>query len=284
MLASRRGFVMPLVLLLSVVVSLMLAMAVERNVAKALNVRRQVRAYREHHAAKGLQEAISAWLNTQNSRGVTEVLGTGGHVFDLNMPDRTVVKVYLSDGQGTILDPTAAASGDHEDALAIYQRLRLLCQDLKRPWEGMVRPLGPFQVSVNSADPLVLQAIAEQYLGVDDGAVLVARILEARADKGGLERTDLLAFATELDLDNDVRNTLINLLTTTPELWFVTIELYTDGARGSRLAARYGGLVPLRSSARTNNGGAWEQPGVFLTWEELGVEYDPNRDDGDDRR
>lgn len=276
---TSRGFVMPLVLLLSVVVGLMLAMAVERNVAKALNAGRQVRAYREHHAAKGLQEAISAWLNQQNARSITEVLGTGGHVFDLNLPDRSVIKVYLKDGQGTILDPTAAASEDYEDALAIQQRLRLLCQDVRQPWEHLQRPLGPFQVSVNEADPLVLQAVAEHYLGIDDGAILVARILEARADKDTLERQDLLSAAAELDLENDVRNALINMLTTTPELWFVTVELHTGGASGMRLAARYGGLVPLRSATSSNSGGAWEQPGVFLTWEELGVEYDMNEED-----
>jgi len=269
---------MPLVLLLSVMVALVLAMAVERNVAKGLNAGRQSRAYREYHAAKGMQEAISAWLTYQNSRAITEVLGEGGHVFDMDLPDRSVIKVYLKDGQGTILDPGAATANDSVNAFSIQRRLRLLCQDRRVPWDRYERPLGPFQVSVNSADPLVLQAVIEHFIGIDDAAILVARILDARADKGTLERQDLIGAASEIDLDNQLRNTLLSVLTTTPELWFVTVELYSSGASGSNLTARYGGLVPIRAN-RAQNTGAWEQPGVFLTWEDLGVQYD--RDTGD---
>lgn len=276
--SDRRGFVMPLVLLLSVMVAVMLGLAIERNSTKGLNTSRQVRAYREHHAAKGMQEAISAWLTYQNARAINEVLGEGGHVFDLDMPDRSIIKVYLRDGQGTILSPTAAAATDSANASAIQRRLRILCQDQRIPWEDFERPLGPFEVSVNGADPIVLQAVIEHYLGIDDAAILVARLLDLRADKGKLERQDILAAASELDLDNQMRNTLLSVLTATPELWFVTVELYSGGASGSKLTARYGGLVPVRAN-RAQSSGAWEQPGVFLTWEDLGVQYDRNEGD-----
>ena len=128
MTAQRRAFVLPLVFLLSLVVALGLTLIVERNTMKANNVSRQVRAYREHHAAKGIQESVSAWLNLQNARTVTDALGENGHALDMVLPDRSVVKVYLKDGQGTILEPSAAGSRDYDDALAIAQRLRLLCQ------------------------------------------------------------------------------------------------------------------------------------------------------------
>ena len=275
--AKRRAFVMPLVFLLSLVIALGLALAVERNTMKAHNVKRQLRAYREHHAAKGIQEAISTWPNQQNARTVSGVLGDGGHVLDMVLPDRSVVKVYLKDGQGTILDPTAAGASDHDDALAIEQRLRLLCHEAKVDFEQYQRPLGAFAVSVNDADPLVLQAVGEHLLGVDQGADLVTRVLDAKADKGQLERQDLLSVSADLGLDGQTRNALLAMLTTTPELWFVTVELYGGGAASSsRMTARYGGLVPLSSGTRATSNGAWEQPGVFLTWEDLGVEYDMN--------
>jgi hypothetical protein len=272
---QRRAFVLPLVFLLSLVIAMGLTLAVERNTMKANNVRRQVRAYREHHAAKGIQEAVSAWLNLQNARTVSDALGENGHALDMVLPDRSIVKVYLKDGQGTILDPAAAGARDYEDALAIQQRLRLLCREAKVGFEQYERPIGPFAISVNDADPLVLQAVAEHLLGIDQGADLVTRLRDAIADKGQLERQDLLGIATDLGLEGETRNTLLALMTATPELWFVTVELYGGGAATtSQLTARYGGLVPLPSGSRSSSGGAWEQPGVFLTWEDLGVEYD----------
>lgn len=277
--AQRRAFVLPLVFLLSLVVALGLMLIVERNTMKANNVSRQVRAYREHHAAKGIQESVSAWLNLQNARTVLDALGENGHALDMILPDRSVVKVYLKDGQGTILEPSAAGSSDYDDALAIAQRLRLLCQEAKVNYEQFVRPLGPFAVSVNDADPLVLQAVAEHLLGIDQGADLVSRVRDAIAEKGRLERQDLLSVAADLGLDGETRNALLAMLTTTPELWFVTVELYGGGAAtASQLTARYGGLVPLSNTGRSTSSGAWEQPGVFLTWEDLGVEYDMDGD------
>ncbi len=275
MKARRRAFVLPLVFLLSLVIAMGLALAVERNTMKAHNISRQVRAYREHHAAKGIQEAVSAWLNLQNARTVSDALGENGHALDLILPDRSIIKVYLKDGQGTILDPSAADSRDYNDALAIRQRLELLCEEAKVDYKQYERPIGPFAVSVNDADPIVLQAVAEHLLGIDQGADLVSRLRDAIAEKGRLERQDLLSVAADLGLDGETRNALIAMLTTTPELWFVTVELYGGGAAlTSQLTARYGGLVPLSSTGRGTAGGAWEQPGVFLTWEDLGVEYD----------
>lgn len=270
---ARRGYALPLVFLLSLVVALVLSLAIERNTAKVHNVQRQLDSYREHHAAKGLQEAISAWLTRQNARSITESLDEDGHALDLILPDRTIVAVYLRDGQGTILDPLAASSGSYEQAAALRQRLQILCSDQRVPYEGFERPLGPLAISVNSADQLVLQAVAEEIVGMDRATEMVNKILERRTADGTLERQDLLAVGTEMGLETDVRNQLLSYFTVTPEMWYVTIELRGGpGGPSHKVWARYGGLVPVRNSANRSPSGAWEQPGVFLTWEELGVE------------
>lgn len=275
----RHAFVMPLVLLLTIIIALGLALAVERNAAKSRNVNRQLLAYREHHAAKGIQEAISAWLGQQNARTINDALGEGGHALDLELPDRTTLKVFMRDGQGTILDPTAAGPNAYNDAYAISERLKLLCKEAHEPYDPLQRPLGPSEISVNAAERLVLQAVAEHILGLDQGAAFVNKIVDIRADKGELARSDILTAASELGLDNQLRNALASTLTATPEIWFVTVEMYGSRAISSKPLARYGGLVPLQAG-NTRTGGAWEQPGVFLTWEDLGVEYRP---DGDHR-
>ncbi len=271
---TRRGYAMPLVFLLSLVVAMVLGLAIERNTAQVHNVKRQLEAYRSHHIARGFQEAISAWLSQQNSRSIAQSLGEGGHAINLSMPDGSEVAVFLRDGQGTILDPQAASSNNAEQAEALRVRMQQLCAERELDYEDYQRPLGPFAISINAAEPLVIQAVAEEVVGQDRAPEMVNKLLERRAELGQLERQDVLGVGTEMGLDNDTRNTLMDYFTVSAEMWYVTIELRGGAGMSSRgLRARYGGLVPIRSNANRATG-AWEQPGVFLTWEELGVEYD----------
>jgi hypothetical protein len=273
--ASRRGYVLPLVFLLSMIVAFALALIVERNGAKTRNVQRQVEGYRMHHAAKGLQEAISAWITTQNARTIADSLGENGHALDITLPDRSIVSVFLRDGQGTMLEPSAAESTVYTDALALRERLELLCKVEEIAVADHVRPLGPFAMSVNSAPEVVLTAVAEHLVGTSAAPEFLTRVLDKRQQTGSrMTRADLVAVGTEMGLANDVRNRVLSMLTVQPELWYVTIELRGGGGVSSqRLTARYGGLVPIRSNTGAGASGAWEQPGVFLTWEDLGVEY-----------
>lgn len=271
---SRRGYAMPLVFLLSLVVAMVLGLAIERNTAQVHNVKRQLEAYRSHHIARGFQEAISAWLSQQNSRTIAQSLGEGGHAINLSMPDGSVIAVYLRDGQGTILDPQAASSNNAEQAAALRSRMQQLCVERELDYRDFQRPLGPFAISIQVADPLVIQAVAEEVVGPDRAPEMMNKLLERRAETGQLERQDVLGVGTEMGLDTDTRNTLMDFFTVTPEMWYVTIELRGGAGMSNRaLRARYGGLVPIRSNTNRTTG-AWEQPGVFLTWEELSVEYD----------
>lgn len=272
---SQRGYALPLVFLLSMVVAFSLAMVVERNAAKSRNVQRQIESYRSHHAAKGLQEAISAWISTQNARSVADSLGENGHAMDITLPDRSVVSVFLRDGQGSMLEPQAAESAAFADAQALKQRLDLLCRIDKLEIKDYVRPLGPFAISVNSAPQVVLTAVAEFLVGTNAAPEFVAKILDRRQQTSGrLQRTDLTAIGAEMGLPNEVRNRINSILSVQPELWYVTIELRGgSGVSSQRVTARYGGLVPIRANTGATGSSAWEQPGVFLTWEDLGVEY-----------
>jgi len=275
MTCSRRGYALPLVLLLALVVAMMLGLAIERNTAKSHNVARQLDTYRQHHVAKGLQEAISAWLSKQNARTITEALGEDGHAINLILPDRSIAAVYLTDGQGTLLDPQAASPSDYQRAVSLRDRMEILCRNEGVSIEDYRRPLGPFEISVNSADALLLQAVAEEVVGIDLAPELVSKILEKRQEQGQLQRQDILSISAEVGVATQQRNGLLQYLTVTPEMWYVTIELRGGvGVSSRRVTARYGGLVPVQASTSRSSVGAWEQPGAFLTWEELGVEYD----------
>lgn len=273
---QRRGYALPLVFLLSMVVAFSLTLFIERNAAKTRNVQRQLAAYQSHHMSKGLQEAISAWLSTQNARTVADALGEGGHAVDIAMPDRSVLSVFLRDGQGTLLEPLSASSTDYTDILSIRQRLDLFCRTEQLKVEEYVRPIGPSAVSALSADRVVLRAVADHLVGPESAEEFANRVLEKRVQAARLQRNDLITIATEMELSNEVRTRMLSLLSVQPELWYVTIEVRGGGgASSSRLRGRYGGLVPIRSTTGAQGGGgSWEQPGVFLTWEDLGVELD----------
>ena len=99
----RRGYALVIVVLLTVVVGLTAAVGLQRQSSESLSVARQVAAYQQHHASRGMQEAIGVWLRAVNARTVGESLGEGGHALDISLADGSTLSVYLHDGQGTAL-------------------------------------------------------------------------------------------------------------------------------------------------------------------------------------
>ncbi len=100
---AERGFAMPMVILLSIVVGLGVGVAVSRQVVQSRTVARQVRGYQEHHAAQGLQEAIGAFVQRIDAREIDESTGDDRHAIDLELPAADVALGYFEEPPGTIL-------------------------------------------------------------------------------------------------------------------------------------------------------------------------------------
>ena len=103
---SPRGFAMPVVIVLAMVVAIMAALMLERQAAQRLAVQRQLNQYRDHHFQRGVREVVGAWTDTLGGQPIEKMVDIDGHALDIAMADSGWLSVYLYDGQGsTLSDP-----------------------------------------------------------------------------------------------------------------------------------------------------------------------------------
>ncbi|GJM18980.1 MAG: hypothetical protein DHS20C14_11930 [Phycisphaeraceae bacterium] len=261
---SRRGYILVIVVLLTLVVGLMTAVGMNRQSAQSRAVARQTAAYRDHHATRGIQEAIGVWLSTVNARDIGESLGPEGHALDITLDDGTTLRIHLHDGQGTALaDLGTVVAADVDRAGAVLVNLHQLVGE--DAFESFTRPGGAVQVSINSAPEPVLRAVllATVPEGMTDD--IAGILIDQRRGGTVLTRNDVIQAGTAAGATNEERGALSNALTDQPELWWVTV-VARHPIRG--VTARYGGLVLLRT-ARTRGSSAGTSS--FVTWMDLGV-------------
>lgn len=259
----QRGYALVIVVLLTLVVGLMLSVAMQREGAQSLTVARQARAYREHHAVKGIQEAIRAWVRTIDARSIDESLGEDGHALDVTLGDGTVMSVYVHDGQGTALgDLTAVPSGQVD---AAGRTLRYLAELVSEDeFKRLTRPGGPAAVSVNTAPEQVLRAVLLASMPEQAAEDVLRELLNQRASGEKIDRSMINEAARTGGAGNDGTNTALSLLSVEPELWYVRV-IARKPLQGE--TARYGGLVRLRSGRTISSD---DGTGTFITWEDLG--------------
>lgn len=269
---TSRGFVLPVVILLVVMVGAVSSIMLERHVARTKTVQRQLDAYQEHHGVRSLQAVVEAWRKspTAQPRTVEDMLEDDGLAFTVDPGDNTRILVYLFRGQGTMLRRVGGISGD--DREPAMRAIEWLHNEVKNPSERalLVRDAGPMAVDVNTADPVVLRAIVRGVLG--DGSEARAyegRLIDARMGGQEIRLQTLSNFATESGLDADQRTLVNKFLTVSPEVWRFRIDVRGTGvASGMGLVSRYGGLLHLGSSTSTGTN-TFEEPTPFLSWERL---------------
>ncbi len=260
---SRRGYVLVLVVLLTMVVALMGAVGLNRQGAQTLTVVRQVEAYRAHHAARGIQEAIGVWLRTVNTRGLADSLGEDGHALDITLDGGYSLQIYLHDGQGTALaDLSGVVRAEQDRAGAALINLQNLVGD--EHFDEYVREGGPAAVSLNTASEPVLRAVLLATLTEAMADEMTSIILDLRSGGVRLDRSDLTEALTAVGATGDERTAVTQSITDTTEVWWVTV-VQRHMIRG--VQARYGGLVSIRT------GSTRSQPGTsaFISWTDLGV-------------
>jgi len=269
---SRRAFALPMVVLVMVVVGLTIAVSLSRFSAQAKIVERQIRAYHEHHAGRGLQEAIGAWLRQQNGRDLFDVLDPNtGHAMDIVLDDGSIVSVYLRDGQGTALSNlTGRTDAEISDGAAVLRQLALNVS--QKQYMDMTRAFGPLAISASSAEELLVTNTCNAIMD-GNGSTLADGILETRQQNGRLTRVDMTTISTNAGLSSEQRAMVQRLFATDIELWGVVVEVRAgSGAMRGRLVSRYGGITRIRlNSGRRNNSNLMEL-GAFLSWKDLGVQ------------
>ena len=270
----RRGFILPVVILLVIVLGATATVMLQRHVARSKTVERQLRAYQEHHGSRSIQAVIEAWLKTPTAqpRGIEQMLEPNGLALTIDPGDGTTIEVYLFRGQDTLLArPSAVREQDRGDATLAVQILQGLV-GTGEDYRLRTRAVGPQAVDVNTASPEVLTAIVQAVLGDSLGADRYENALIDASQSGEPVSLQTLAnIATEASIEASDRSTLNRFLTITPELWTFRVDLLGPPTLGRPLLSRFRGLLLLGDTtvAGTNT---FEQPPPFLSWESVNLD------------
>lgn len=257
----RRGYALPLVLLLALVASVVMAMVLDRQRTQTLSQKRQLDHYRDDHFAKGMQEAIDAWMKSVAARPFNELLEADGHALDMDLAGGVTLRLYAFDGQGSILTEILALTGEARvDAANLISELSQLPPELRATLSGfqrgrlteLTRRYGPLQISINSAPEPVLHAAVRYAFGDSNSTDTVKALVEARSAKI-LAAADLSDVIAKLKGEANQRTVLTRLLTTQPVLYRLEARLFRTGASADAPpAAIYAGytMISGRSSSR----------------------------------
>jgi hypothetical protein len=269
----RRGFAMPIVLVVALLVGIVAAVMLERQGAQRLSVRRQLNQYRDHHFERGVREVVGAWTDLLSGQPIDKLVEADGHALDVAMTDGSWLSVYVFDGQGTMLtEPTGLNEEERQDAAGLAEQLLILSAG--NPDPRWLRPAGPVKISAVSAATEVLTAVGNYASGGGRaGRRLAESIIDAR-QRGELTDADLQTAASAAGLDAEARQVLSRVLVPKPDLWLMVIDVYPAPAerRSEGPLARYSGLFMPPGVSGGRQSVSLQSLGKFLTWEELPLE------------
>lgn len=271
---SRRGFAMPIVIVLALVAGVLAAVVLERQAMQRRIVARQLHAYQDTHFERGVREVVSQWTDTLIGQSIRDLLEDDGHALDIERPDGSVVSIYLFDGQGTLVsDPIGRSERESLDAQgALNELVKLVgARRLRREGGMFLRPVGPVAVSAMTAPVEVLEAIAAYAREGRSGRRFAESLVAARRD-GEVTEADLNTAFSAGDLSALQRETARRLLVLEPEVWSTVVDVWVPRGRGGgELVARYGGRFQMGGQG-SPRGTMMVSLGKFLSWEPLPID------------
>lgn len=265
-----RAFALPLVILLSLVASVLIAAMLDRQSGQRLTIARQVRSYQDIHFGRGVREVLDQWIRSVASRSIREMLAADSKALDVELGDGTTIAVYMYDAQATILvNPAGTSSDDAADLGGILENLRetVAPADLAR----LTRRNGPASISVLAAPIELLTALARQVAG-SGGADECLRELLALRDKPDPAPKDIAELAATLSFEERQRQTFLRLCVVEPTYYKVILDARAaDAPPDSRPLARYEAYVTVaRPGAKAKDAaGGLSKSSNFLSWRKL---------------
>lgn len=269
----RRGFTLPLVLMLLLISGMFLTLLMQRMVNAALAARRSANTYTFHHISLGIQESVEAWVDSNGRRPLAESLGPDGEAFELVVEGGQRVTVRFRDAQGLALGELSGIREQQAESAAAVMVSLVERTDPQRA-RGLIRTEGPVAISVATAPEVVLLAAVDSVTKGRGTRDLVEQILRLR-ESSFVSEEDLTRVIEDAGLDATAQNRLRQLLTATPQLWEVVAEAEPLPGATSTLASsriRYGGLAYLAPPGRARSAQdrmSLERKSRFIRWREL---------------
>ena len=274
---APRAFALPLVVLLLLVGGLTVGLLMERHGISFRAVARHVENYKSHHRSSGIKECILRWLDTARGR-VDQSLDENGLAFSMEVSGEGRLDVYLRDAQGGCLSDPAALSGRRRE---IVEDMKFLLESVpaaNRP-EGCLRPVGPAEISIDSAPELVIRALCRAVIPEPERAdQAAAAIFDRRATTrsqggpasgavgglGGVGTGNIADALRDLPINERQRREIASMLVAQPTLYECVVETRDTG---NKLLNKSTGLYKLDDSRSDTF-----KQGGFLTWDALPVE------------
>ena len=262
---ARRGFAMPMAIMVVLVLTTMLSMMLERHIGQILSNRRQLDAYAFGQATRGISEALDAWIRSNGNNPIAGALDSEGLAFTLSTDGGQVVKVYLRDGQGQALADLAGLGGD---TLQLgYDVVDHLVREERENAQTVMRREGPVGIRAPRAGLKGAIGAAE---GEGGGGGLRGTLLSMRSSQGGLTPEELTQVIQDEVEDGASRVQISALLTANPALW--RVEITSEARVTGQVDSRYRAWSLITRTAAPGQGdraSSIERPTSIFGWERV---------------
>lgn len=277
--AKTRAFALPVVLMVSLALATLITVLLDRFGSQSRSVSGIIRSYENYHAGRGLHQLFEAWLRNSSSGRLGGKLGENGLALTAQLSEgltpnansAETVKLYLADGQGSIL---AEPGGLPAEEVALAQAIINAARDLDAAAgvtagggsdaaEGEIarRQFGPIAVSLKSSSPKTLRAAVSGATAGEKVDEIVAELLKARDDLN-VASTAVSEIANKVGLAGDARANLLKVITVEPAMWNITADVSADRLIGGGLLMRYKGTALVGAS----NNSATTARSVIRQW------------------
>lgn len=210
---ARRGFALPLVILLMLISSMTIVVIMQRQTAQTHIVEEMIGDYQTHHAAFGVRSIVRKWLINKRANELAEFAAKEDVSYRFILPNDIYVSIWILDGQGM---PAIAPTDIGAANLTYY---REVSSRAKTNTGEPLRSRGSAMISMASAPRGVLRALVEDE---EQGARLADRIIAARERKK-LDRDELMNQLRRSGLADDEIARVIAIATFDPALWRINV-------------------------------------------------------------
>lgn len=206
------GYVFLIVLMFLVISAIITGAALRRAGMQAQIAEDQFQSYQRYHELQGVRAISDVWLLRNDAADLEKHANTGEPVTKQLVED-TLYRIYVQDGQGTVLNNLTGISGSVPQTWLIEMLSRLPAD---RP--DLTRAVGPWQLSIRTAPDEVLDAMA----GGDPALAIALR--QAR-DEEVTDASELMTILQEAGADSLAAQAIARNVTFKPSLWRIDIEV-----------------------------------------------------------